>query len=60
MACGLFGSDDYTNAFAWGDAIEAAGTPSEVAHSIAEQLEATQSQIDWKATAARVKKPADV
>lgn len=56
MACGLVGSDDYTNAFTWSDPVEAAGTPHEVAAAIAAKLEADTPEINWRATAERVKK----
>ena len=55
MACGLIGSDDYTNAFTWTEAVAAEGSPQEVAQRVAAKLE-TAGEIDWKATAERVKK----
>jgi hypothetical protein len=56
MACGLVGSEEYTNAFVWSDPIEAEGTPQEVAANIAARLEAGTLEIDWRATAERAKK----
>ena len=55
MACGLIGSDDYTNAFSWGDPVDHAGSPEQAAAEIAARIEAETQSIDWRATANRVK-----
>ncbi len=55
MACGLIGSDDYTNAFTWGDAVEHPGTPDEAAAEAAARIEAEIQEIDWRATAKKVR-----
>ena len=55
MACGLIGSDDYTNAFSWGDPVEHAGTPEQAAAEAAARIEAETTTIDWRATAEKVK-----
>ena len=39
MAAGLSGSDDYTNAFTWGELQQRDGTPQEVATAVAAELE---------------------
>jgi methionyl-tRNA formyltransferase len=56
MACGLVGSDDYTNAFAWGDPVEHPGTPAEAAAAVAARIESETQSIDWRATAKKVKR----
>jgi hypothetical protein len=55
MLAGLFGSDDYTNAFRWSDPIEAAGSPQAVAERIAAQIERETGDVDWRATGLRAK-----
>jgi hypothetical protein len=55
MSSGLLGSDEYTEAFRWGDMIETDGSPREVAERIAAQLETTLPAVDARATAARIK-----
>jgi hypothetical protein len=51
MASGLIGSDDYTNAFVWGEPVEHDGTPAEAAAEVAARIEADTQTIDWRATA---------
>jgi hypothetical protein len=55
MAGGLVGSDDYTNAFRWGEQQERAGTAREVADTLAAELDALHPTIDWRATVAALK-----
>ncbi len=55
MACGMAGSDDYTNQFAWGEAIEREGNPAEVAAAVCIEIEADTVEIDWQATAAAIR-----
>ena len=51
MAAGLFGSDDYTNAFTWSAPQQRDGTPQDVAQAVASELEQTFDQVDVKKTA---------
>lgn len=55
MLAGMFGSEDYTSAFQWGEAQQRDGTPQEVANAVAAELEATYSQVDVRKTAESVK-----
>ena len=50
MAAGLFGSDDYTNAFAWSDPQQREGTPRAVAEAVAAELEQQFDQVDVRTT----------
>ena len=50
MAAGLIGSDDYTEAFRWGEQQERAGTAREVAEALTAELDAQHPMIDWRAT----------
>jgi cvfA/B/C family virulence factor len=59
MAAGLIGSDDYTAAFHWGEQQTRAGTPRDVAHAVAAELDAHYSTIDWRATVATLRPSAD-
>jgi len=52
MAAGMIGSDDYTEAFRWGEQQERAGSAREVADALVAELDAQHSQIDWRATVA--------
>jgi hypothetical protein len=52
MAAGLIGSNDYTEAFRWGEQQERAGTAREVADALAAELDAQHPAIDWRATVA--------
>jgi hypothetical protein len=56
MAAGLVGSDEYTDAFRWGDVMNRDGSAQEVAAAVAAELEAEFATIDWRATAQRIKK----
>jgi hypothetical protein len=56
MATGLIGSDEYTNALAWGETLEREGTAPEVAAAVAAELEAAQPEIDWRAVVAEIRK----
>ena len=55
MAAGLIGSDDYTEAFRWGEQQERAGSAREVADALAAELDAQHLVIDWRATVAAMK-----
>lgn len=56
MAAGVVGSDEYTDAFHWSDPIERDGSAADVAAAVAAELEAQHERINWRATAARIKK----
>ena len=56
MTAGLFGSDDYTNAFAWSDPQQRDGTPQEVAAAVAAELEQQFGQVDVRKTAEQAAK----
>lgn len=55
MATGLFGSDEYTEAFRWGEAQDRAGTSAEVAEAVAAELDAAIPTIDWRATVEKIR-----
>jgi cvfA/B/C family virulence factor len=55
MAAGLIGSDDYTEAFRWGEQQERAGTAREVADALMAELDAQHPAIDWRATVEAMK-----
>ena len=55
MATGLFGSDEYTEAFRWGEQHERAGSAREVADALAAELDAQYPLIDWRATVAALR-----
>jgi len=55
MAAGLIGSDDYTEAFRWGEQQERAGTAREVADALTAELDAQHPVIDWRATVEAMK-----
>ena len=59
MSAGLIGSDDYTNAFVWGDPAERDGTPHFVANAVAAELEDKFAVIDWKTTVAVLSSKSD-
>jgi hypothetical protein len=44
MASGLIGSDDYTNAFVWGEPMEHPGSPEQAAAEVAARIEAEWSR----------------
>lgn len=51
MAVGWIGSDEYTNAYHWGEEQERAGTAQEVVDAVVADLEAAHPRVDWRATA---------
>ena len=55
MAAGLIGSDDYTEAFRWGDPQERAGTSQDIAAAVAAELDTEYLTIDWRATVANIR-----
>lgn len=56
MAAGLFGSDEYTELFVWGERLERPGTAAEVATAVAAELDAAYAALDWRATAAALRR----
>jgi hypothetical protein len=56
MAAGLIGSDDYTEAFRWGEAQERTGTAQEVAAAVAAELDAQYPTINWHETVAAIRR----
>lgn len=54
MALGLYGSDDYTAAFHWGEELERPGSAKEVADAVAAELEIQYLRIDWRAMVAKL------
>ncbi len=50
MALGLFGSEEYTDGFQWGEEIDRAGSAQEVADAVVAELDAKFQRIDWRAT----------
>ena len=55
MAAGLIGSDEYTEAFRWGEQQERTGSAREVADALAAELDAQHPLIDWHATVAALR-----
>jgi hypothetical protein len=55
MSAGLIGSDEYSDAFRWSEPQEREGSAQEVASAVAAELEAQFPEIDWRATAVRIK-----
>ena len=55
MAAGLINSDDYTEAFRWGESQERAGAAQEVAAAVAAELDAQYPEINWRETAAAIR-----
>lgn len=55
MAAGLTGSDAYSEALRWGEPQEREGTPEEVAAAVAAELAVAQPEVDWRATAERIR-----
>lgn len=55
MKAGLIGDDGYTAEFQWSDKEERAGTAEEVAEAIVAELDKKIPEVDWQATAAKLK-----
>lgn len=55
MAAGLIGQDAYTEAFRWSEPMFREGSAQEVAAAVAAELEAQYAEIDWRATARKIK-----
>lgn len=58
MAANLVGDDAYTEGFTWSPGEERDGTPQEVVDAVLAELDARYVTIDWKATAAALKRGA--
>lgn len=55
MAAGLSASDAYTEQYRWSEAQEREGEPEAVAAAVAAELEAQHPEIDWRASAQRLR-----
>lgn len=55
MAAGVVGQDAYTEAFTWGETLTRDGSAQDVAAAVAAEIEAQFAEIDWRATAAKIK-----
>src|SRR5690242_10608857 len=55
MAAGLINSDDYSEAFRWGEPQERAGSAQEVAAAVAAELDAQYPEINWRETVAAIR-----
>src|SRR5690349_6122802 len=60
MSVGLIGSDEYTEAFHWGDQQSRDGAPSDVAAAVAAELDTQYPRIDWRATVAAIRSKVDL
>ena len=55
MRSGHRNDDDYTNGFHWSEPLERSGEPEALLEAVIAELEAEYAEIDWRATAARLK-----
>lgn len=55
MAASLTGTDAYLSGFEWSAPSERDGDPSEVAATVAAELDAKYTDIDWRRTATRIR-----
>lgn len=55
MAAKLIDSDGYSDGFHWGKQQELPGTAEEVAERVVQELSEQHPEIDWKATAEKIK-----
>ncbi len=55
MVAGLIGSDDYTEAFRWGEQQERAGSAREVADALVAEIDTRHPVVDWRATVAALR-----
>ena len=60
MVAGLSASDAYTEQFHWSEAQEREGEPEAVAAAVAAELEAQYPEIDWRASAQRLREQRDL
>jgi methionine-rich copper-binding protein CopC len=59
MAAKLTGTEGYLEGFKWAPAQERDGSPAEVVAAVVAELEAAHPQVDWQATAVRLREKAD-
>jgi hypothetical protein len=59
MAAELTGTDAYLDGFRWSEMQEREGSPQEVVTAVSAELDAQYDKIDWRQTAASLKKPGD-
>lgn len=55
MSANLIGSDAYTDGFRWGEEQTREGTAEEAASAVVEEISALHPEVDWKASAKRIK-----
>jgi hypothetical protein len=55
MAANLIGDDDYTNGFQWRKLEDREGPAQSVAETIASEIEAKHTSIDWRTTVQKIK-----
>lgn len=55
LATRLTGTDGYLSQFHWSEPQERAGYPDEVVAAVIAELDAAYPEIDWRATAERIK-----
>ena len=51
--------DDYTDGYVWGEAQERDGDPQDILDAVVAELDVQYTEIDWRATAAKVKAAGD-
>jgi hypothetical protein len=56
MLAGLTGDDAYTDGLRWSDPQERPGAPDEIAAAVAAEIDQQYLAIDWRKTAAALKK----
>lgn len=55
MAVGLIGSDEYTDAYKWGEQQSRDGEAAEVAQAVAAEFDAQFPRVDWRATVTKIR-----
>jgi hypothetical protein len=60
LATRLTGTDGYLSQFRWSEAQERPGSPQEVVAAVVTELDAAFPEINWRATADRIKAERDV
>jgi hypothetical protein len=56
MAANLIGDDDYTNGFRWHKIEDREGPAQSVAETVAAEIEAKHTVIDWRSTVQKLRK----
>lgn len=59
MAAKLIDSDGYSDGFHWGEEKERAGSAEQVAAQIVKEFDEKYPQVNWKATAEKIKTNSD-